>query len=36
LYITEFEGPTVSLHIHERISPEAIMQSIVRTSIIES
>jgi adenine-specific DNA-methyltransferase len=32
---TSFEVPTVSLHIHERITPEAIIRSIVRINIIE-
>ena len=27
---TSFEVPTVSLHIHERIAPEAIIRSIMR------
>jgi len=29
---TSFEVPTVSLHIHERIAPEAIIRSIKRES----
>jgi adenine-specific DNA-methyltransferase len=32
---TSFEVPTVSLHIHERIAPEAVIQFIVRIKIIE-
>ncbi len=32
---TSFEVPTVSLHIHERIAPEAIVQFMVKIKIIE-
>ena len=30
---TSFEVPTVSLHIHERISPEAIIRSVKQETI---